>query len=237
MLRVLQVGVALRQAATFGPITEPSRLAALIANKTAPSVTVTVDVMALPHGTVIAVDVPKATHGLVATTCGVYLRRAIDVTGRPQCLPMQPHEAMARLSNLGARDVSTLRLEGLSEDDLDAAELRRFRSVAQAGGDTVLGDLSDRDLLTALGFTDLDGRLTLGAVLMFGTPATLQRFSPTQERRSRSSTPTRASESTASNADRSCVRCSTSSMRSSPTTPRRRSRPACSASACRPSRR
>lgn len=174
-------GTVVGASARHGDVTDPSRLAALIANKTSPSVVVTVDVVALDEGPVVVVEVPKAAHGLVATASGLYLRRAVDVSGRPQCLPMQPHEAMARLSSLGIRDLSALPLDGLSEAALDTGELRRFRDLARAGGDKVLGELSDRDLLAALGFTDIDGQLTLGAVLMFGTPAALQHFAPTHE--------------------------------------------------------
>src|SRR5690606_15418468 len=100
----------------------------------------------------IVVDVPKATHGLVATTSGLYVRRAVDVTGRPQCRPMQPHEATARLASLGIRDPSTFPIDGVATTDLDSTELGRFRDLARASGDHVLSDLSDRDLLGALGF-------------------------------------------------------------------------------------
>lgn len=163
-----------------GDVTDGPRLAALVANKTAPSVAVAVEVIDTEEGLVIVIAVPKATQGLVATTSGVYLRRAVDVKGKPQCLPMQPHEAMARITSIGARDVSTLPLADLTTDDLDAAELRRFRDVARAGGDGVLGELSDADLLSALGFRT-NSALTLGAVLVFGTEQALQRFAPTHE--------------------------------------------------------
>lgn len=163
-----------------GDHTDGHRLAALVANKTAPSVSVDIEVHDTPSGPVVVVGIPKATS-LVATTSGVYVRRAIDVQGRPHCVPMQPHEAIARTTRLGAQDLSVLPLPGLGPEDLDPSELRRFRDLARAGGDPVLAELSDLDLLAALGFRTVAGELTLGAVLLFGTTAAIQRLAPTHE--------------------------------------------------------
>lgn len=163
-----------------GELTDGARLAALVANRTAPPVAATADVRDLAGGQVVVVTVPKATS-MVATTGGLYLRRAIDVQGNPQCLPVLPHEVTTRVTGVGGRDVSTLPLPALGVDDLDAAELRRFRDLARAGGDHVLGDMSDLDLLGALGFRTPDGGLTLGAVLTFGSPLSIARTCPTHE--------------------------------------------------------
>ena len=127
---------------------------------------------------VVVVRVPKA-RSLVATTSGRYVRRAIDVDGKPHCLPMLPHEAQARTTLLGNRDLSAFSLAGLATNDLDPAEVDRFRRLAGGGGDAVLAELADLDLLSALGFRSIDGDLTLGAALLFGTPGTLRTLVPT----------------------------------------------------------
>lgn len=164
-----------------GEITDGVRVAALIANKTAPSLAVEVEVVDTPEGAVIVITVPRASHGIAATTAGVYLRRAIDVQGKPQCLPVLPHEVTTRVTSVGGRDASTLPAPGLLIDELDPTEVRRFRDLARAGGDGVLGDLSDLDLLGALGLRTGDGLLTLGAALLLGSPSTLARVAPTHE--------------------------------------------------------
>ncbi len=163
-----------------GDHTDGARLAALVANKTTPSVAVDVEILGTPSGPVVVINVPKA-RTLVATTSGLYVRRAIDVNGKPQCVPMPPNEVTARVARLGAQDVSMIPLPDLGADDLDPAELRRFRDLARGGGDPVLGELSDPDLLAALGLRTASGELTLGAVLLFGTTAAIRRFAPTHE--------------------------------------------------------
>ena len=163
-----------------GGRTDPVRVAALVANRTSPSVAVAVEVVKVDDLDVVAIDVPKGT-GLVSTIGGLYLRRAMTVHGKPECVAMQPHEAMARAADLGARDLSANPLADAALGDLDGAELQRFRALAAAGGDRILGDLSDEDLLRALGFQAVDGRLTLGAILLFGRPAMIRRFAPTHE--------------------------------------------------------
>ena len=161
-----------------GATTEPRRLEALIANKTSPALRV--EVATERHGglDVVIVHVPKA-RTLVATTSGRYVRRAVGVDGKPQCLPMLPHEAQARTTLLGGRDLSASPLTELSIADLDPTEFDRFRRLAGGGGDGLLAELSDLDLLSALGFRSADGSLTLGAALLFGTPAVLRTFVPT----------------------------------------------------------
>lgn len=161
--------------------TDERRLAALVSNKTSPAISVDVTVTQIDGKDVIGIRVPSATGGVVSTTSGRYLRRAVDVEGKPQCLPMVPHEVIARTSSVGVRDLSALPMQDLVLDDLDPDELKRFRSLASAGGDPVLAELSDSDLLSALGFRTVDGTLTLGAVLLFGTPSSLRTFVPTHE--------------------------------------------------------
>ena len=163
-----------------GSTTHSERIVALIANLTTPSHTVEVNIEQLDDKEIIAVIVPKASR-VLATTSGRYLRRATDVHGKPECRPMHPHEVQARASALGTNDMSTLPMAGLSVDNLDAGELNRFRNLAEGGGDSVLARLSDVDLLSALGFMSREGNPTLGAALLFGTPAVLEAHVPTHE--------------------------------------------------------
>lgn len=164
-----------------GELTDPARLAALVANQTSPALAVAAECLSVGEGPELAVVHVPRTVGITSTVDGHYVRRAIDVHGRPQCLPMQPHEAMARLGRMGAQDASTVPVVDAVHADLDPEELRGFRDLAAASGDRVLAVLSDEDLVTALGFRTPSGELTLGAVLMFGRPDSLARFAPTHE--------------------------------------------------------
>ena len=161
-----------------GDLTDARRLEALIANKTSPALRVEAHVQVLDDADVIAIHVTRP-RSLVATTSGKYVRRAIDVEGKPQCLPMLPHEVQPRVAELGLRDLSAFPLADLSVQELDGTELDRFRSLAEGGGDEILATLSEIELLSALGFRSVDGVLTLGAALLFGTPAILRTFVPT----------------------------------------------------------
>ena len=178
LLGVANDGEVLGAPARHGDTTHDHRLEALIANRTSPALAVAVAVEQLDGLDVVVVHVPKA-KSLVATTSGRYVRRAIDVDGKPQCLPMLPHEAQARTTLLGNRDLSAFPLAELSAADLDPLEFDRFRRLAGTDGDAALAELSDPDLLSALGFRSVDGELTLGAALLFGTPDVLRTFVPT----------------------------------------------------------
>ena len=163
-----------------GATTNPERLPALVANTTSPPVNVTAATLEIDGKTVIVIEVPKQTS-LVSTTSGVYVRRALDVNGHPQCLPMQPHDAIARLASIGQRDLSAMPVPDASNNDLDEVEIGRLRETVRTIGDRALADLSTDDLVSALGFRTVDGDLVIGSILMFGTEQALKRFVPTHE--------------------------------------------------------
>ena len=163
-----------------GGETHPNRVQSLIANRTEPAVLVTVSVVELDETRVLVVTVPAADT-VVATSEGKYVRRAIDVHGKPQCLPMRPHEVIARAGSIGAQDYSRVVVPDLDASDLASAEMERFRELASTGGDEVLSTLSDDDLLKALNFLTPDNRLCVGALLLFGTPASIAYRLPTFE--------------------------------------------------------
>lgn len=173
-------GTVVGTAPLHNTTTDPARLAAMIANKTSPSLSVSIDVHDIDGLHVVAIKVDPA-RTVVSTTRGLYLRRVLDVHGKPTCVGLLPHEQMSRAAEIGSIDLSIHPLAGLSFDDLDPIELERFRALAEAQGDSVLATLSDSDLLAALGFVRASGELTVGAVLLFGTEAAIQRFVPTHE--------------------------------------------------------
>lgn len=156
---------------------EPERLAALITSRTEPPVVVEVELLATADGEVAVVTTPASSH-VVATSNGRYLRRALDLRGKPTCLPMRPHEILARASSIGLQDYALTPLRGVEVVDLDPVELSRFRGLARERGDRVLGSLSDEDLLKALNLVSMQGEFTLGALLLFGQEAAIARHAP-----------------------------------------------------------
>ena len=70
-------------------VTDPTRLQALIANRTRPSVAVRVEIVDLTIGPVIAVEVPAALSPM-GTADGRYTRRAMGGDGKPACGTCQP---------------------------------------------------------------------------------------------------------------------------------------------------
>ena len=163
-----------------GDHTDPFRVEALILSRTRPSVQVSAAITTTDSGDVLVISIPVPTT-VVATSGGKYLRRAIDAAGNPQCLPMEPHEVLARVSSVGAQDFSKVPMRNIGLDDLSTTELARFRELARTGGDEVLANLSDLDLLGALGLLDSAGGLTVGSLLLFGREEVLKRNLPAYE--------------------------------------------------------
>lgn len=162
-----------------GSSTDPGRVAALIANRTEPAVMTTVTVTS-DGPEILVVEVPAATS-VVATSDGKFVRRAIDVRGRPQCLPMRPHEVLSRASSIGAQDWSRVARSDVSFDDLDETELARLRDLSRSGGDRALVDLSSQELLKALDLMTSSGQLTNGALVLFGRAEAIGSFLPGYE--------------------------------------------------------
>ena len=164
-----------------GNITDTGRVQALIRNQTEPPFTAEVRLVARPDGDIICVEVPIGDT-VIATSKGTYVRRVIGADGKPQCIPMRPHEVLARAGSLGAADYSMVPLPGATEDeDLDPGEFDRLRALDRIGGDGSLAILSNTEILRALQFLGSDGQLTVGAVLMFGKPSAIDRHAPAWE--------------------------------------------------------
>ncbi len=159
-------------------------LAAMIANRTVPPLSVRVEAIDTQNGRVAKVTVPKSRQ-LVATSEGVLQRRRAKADGSPECVPFYPHEFAQRRSDLGLLDYSALPVADAVVEDFDPVERARLRQVIERyGGDTSLLPLRDEELDGALGLVRRDeGRLvpTVAGLLLLGKEAALRRNLPTHE--------------------------------------------------------
>lgn len=162
-----------------------SGLAGLIAARTSPSLAVAVTPVEIGGVALAQIAVPKAM-GEVATNAGVYLRRRIKHDGRPECVPMLPHDRASHATRFGLVDASAQPVAGARLEDFDPLERERLRqSVQQYGGDRVLLELDDEALDGALGFTVRQGdgsRVpTLTGLLLLGREGALRELVSTHE--------------------------------------------------------
>jgi len=159
-------------------------LAALIANRTQPSVSVQVSTLVSNGFTVARIRVPSSPEP-VATSEGLLKRRRLQANGEPECVPFLPQEFAARRANFGLLDPSAQPVAGATLDDLDPAERARLRQFIQRyNGDQSLFGLDDEQLDGALGLTvrSAQGRLvTLTGLLLIGREASLRALLPTHE--------------------------------------------------------
>lgn len=166
-----------------GTSTDPHRLAAMVLNRTEPPVSVLAEIVGINDRSVAILDVPDVEMP-VGTKSGKYVRRSTRVDGTPECVAFPLHEMLSIGLAADGRDYAGALARGATADDLDPDEFKRFRRMCASGkGDRALADSSDLEILRALRLVrpELDGHLTLGAVLLFGTPAALHRFVPTAE--------------------------------------------------------
>lgn len=168
-----------------GAVTDPVRLQAMISNKTVPPVLTEVEVVALDDMEVIVIGVPHAAS-ITGTKKGLYVRRALQTDGKPQCVPFLAHEMLADRIERGEIDYAAITEPGATLNDLDPLEFDRMRKLAStsSGGASALATLTDFELGRALGV--IDGRedaavVKRGALLMFGRTDAIRRFIPTHE--------------------------------------------------------
>ncbi|MEO5736365.1 MAG: crosslink repair DNA glycosylase YcaQ family protein [Variovorax sp.] len=160
-------------------------LEGLVAARTSPSLAVEVTRVAHEGIDVARIVVAKAA-GEVATSSGVYLRRRLRHDGKPECVPMLPHDRASRETRFGLSDASAQVVAGAGLADFDPLERERLRqSIQQYGGDRVLLELDDESLDGALGLTARDssgGRApTLTGLLLIGRESALRELVPTHE--------------------------------------------------------
>lgn len=142
-------------------------MAAMIANRTNPPLTLTVELLGEDGKHVAHVEVPKSTR-LIATSDGLVQRRRIQAHGTPQCVPFYPHEFISRQSDLRQVDYSALPVAGATTADFDPLERERLRQlVGRYNGDRALVGLDDDELHGALGLVETEGgrRVPTGAAL------------------------------------------------------------------------
>jgi ATP-dependent DNA helicase RecG len=154
----------------------PHGLAALVANRTMPSVQVGVDTLTVSGHEIARITVPKAVQ-IVATTRGVVKRRRVMPDGRPECIPFLPHEMPTRLADLGQHDATRQLVANATIADLDDAERARLRQFVERNqSDSSLLALTDAELDGALGLTQGNGdarRPTLTGLLLIGKEGVL----------------------------------------------------------------
>lgn len=173
-------GTVVGAAPRHGDRTDTARVAALIQANTEPALAVDVTTELIDGTEVVRIDVPRANPGPVGTKLGVFTRRVLDTTGKPACVPMTAHEIVSMGMVTRGQDFAAAVARGATLEDLDSAEFDRFRRLCQAAGDD-LANLSDADLLRALGLVPITDPLSIGAILLFGTEDALKRWVPNAE--------------------------------------------------------
>ena len=167
-----------------GDKTIPTHVEAMLANGTNPALQALVSEIMIDGKSVLVIDVAEAKV-VVATNAGLYVRRAMQVDGTPQCVPFFAHEMLADRIDRGEIDYAAIPELKASMSDLDPLEFERFRRlVARASNESSLATLSDQDVLKALGLASSAGEsleLRRGALLLFGFPASISKFIPTHE--------------------------------------------------------
>ena len=161
---------------------DPVTLAAYIANNTVPPVSTRCEIIE-EERPVLRISVPKSYGSIAATRSGKILRRRIKIDGSPENVPMYPTEMVTRLSDLRVLDYSAMVLLEGTLADIDPLELERLRRIILAyDGDKALLELTDEELLRALGFSREQNGVnypTVAGILMLGRASAIQRFVPT----------------------------------------------------------
>lgn len=161
---------------------DPIGLAALIANRTRPSLSVRTEILYSDDLPVMAISIPKS-YSVIATVSGKILKRRLKVDGSPEVIPMYPYEIYTRLSDLRKLDFSTQPIQDGTAEDLDPNQMFRLRETIQnQNGDQQLLALSDEELEQALRLTVRVGEAvypTLTGLLLVGKESSLKRLIPT----------------------------------------------------------
>jgi len=164
--------------------THPSALAAFVASRTVPPLTVEATFVDLPEGPVAVLVVP-ASRQPVSTSDGRLLVRYLDAQGQPGCRPLYAYELTGWLAERGQADPTALVVPDATWDDLDPLEFARLRRMAEENpGDTALLRLSDREIAGALGLARSEGdrlRPTLAGLLLVGRESALKEYVPAHE--------------------------------------------------------
>jgi len=164
--------------------THPGTLAALVASRSVPPLSVETAFVDLTEGMVAMIVVPAARQP-VATSGGKALTRYIDTHGQPGCRPLYPYELNSWRADRGLVDLSALLVPDATWDSLDPLEFVRLRRMVQENrGDEALLELSDQEIARALGLVRANGNAllpTLAGLLLVGKESVLREYVPAHE--------------------------------------------------------
>jgi len=163
---------------------DTTQLAAFIANRTVPPVTVRVEYIDVYEKPIAKIYVQKKT-AIVASSAGKIQRRRQKPNGEPENVPMYPYEIATRLSTLSLFDYTAQPVPDSKYSDLDPVERERLRNVILAyRGEVALLELNDEELDKALQLVTMqDGKLvpTFCGMLLIGKKDKLKHYMPTAE--------------------------------------------------------
>jgi ATP-dependent DNA helicase RecG len=160
-------------------------LAALVANRTSPSLQVQVELTLHHQLRVVALTTLRSPE-VIARTDGLVKRRRIGGNGQPECVPFLPHEYASRRADFQLFDMSAEVMAEATLADFDSLQRERLRSVIANNprSDKSLVGLSDEQLDGALSLTVTRGTTrhpTLLGLLLIGRTDSLRRLVPTHE--------------------------------------------------------
>lgn len=163
---------------------DSTRVAAFIANRTVPPVSVRVEVIQEETADVLKISVPKSRN-IVASSSGKIQRRQIKADGEPENVAMYPYEINSRLSTLSLLDYSALPVPNAKYDDLDPVEREHLRNILKNyNGEKTLLDLDDEDLDKALRLAVISEEKlvpTFTGMLLLGKKEKIMEHIPTAE--------------------------------------------------------
>jgi ATP-dependent DNA helicase RecG len=164
--------------------TSPMAVAAFIASRTVPPLTVEVHFVNLSEGMVAVLSIPAARQPM-ATSDGKLLIRYSDTHGKPGCRPLHPHELTGWRADRGMADFSSLAVPEASWADFDLIEFARLRRLVEENrGDKALLELADEEIARALGLVSPEfATLTpsLAGLLLVGKESALHKYLPAHE--------------------------------------------------------
>lgn len=162
---------------------DTTQLAAFIANKTMPPISVRTEVIEAEKP-VLVIHVPQS-RSIVASSSGKIQRRRLKMDGSPENVPMYPFEINTRLSELSLLDFSSQPVPGAEYADLDPLERERLRRIILTyNGEKSLLELPDDELDKALQLviTDREKLIpTYAGLLLIGKQQKIRELMPTAE--------------------------------------------------------
>ncbi|MBC8254832.1 MAG: putative DNA binding domain-containing protein [Ardenticatenia bacterium] len=164
--------------------TRPERLAALVAGRTVPPLTVDAWFAPSPQGTVAVLRVPAARQP-TSTSAGRLVSRPLHPHGRPACRPLYAYDLANWRAERGQIDLSALPVPGAAWAALDPLEFARLRRMVEENrGDAALLELPDQEIAQALGLVQIEGgesTPTLAGLLLVGKESALRDHIPAHE--------------------------------------------------------